>query len=107
MEVRILRKKAPPDTPNGLKQRLAADLERILPADAFAFAAGFEVGGERAAAVVVAPLEEDIVARLQLGHDAIPGAFVHVGACAAASDGAIGDVDAGGVEVVGEVVPPA
>jgi hypothetical protein len=38
MEVRILKKKAPPDTPNGLKQRLAADLERILPADAFAFA---------------------------------------------------------------------
>jgi hypothetical protein len=37
MEVKILRKKAPPDTPNGLKQRLAADLERILPADAFAF----------------------------------------------------------------------
>jgi hypothetical protein len=38
MEVRILKKKAPPDTPNGLKRRLAADLERILPADAFAFA---------------------------------------------------------------------
>ncbi len=38
MEVRILKKKAPPDTPNGLKQRLAADLKRILPADAFAFA---------------------------------------------------------------------
>jgi hypothetical protein len=38
MEVRILKKKAPPDTPTGLKQRLAADLERILPADAFAFA---------------------------------------------------------------------
>jgi hypothetical protein len=38
MEVRILKKKAPPDTPNGLKHRLAADLERILPADAFAFA---------------------------------------------------------------------
>ena len=37
MEVRILKKKAPPDTPTGLKQRLAADLERILPADAFAF----------------------------------------------------------------------
>jgi hypothetical protein len=37
MEVRILTRKAPPDTPNGLKQRLAADLERILPADAFAF----------------------------------------------------------------------
>jgi hypothetical protein len=37
MEVRILKKKAPPDTPNGLKHRLAADLERILPADAFAF----------------------------------------------------------------------
>ena len=38
MEVRILRKKAPPYTPDRLKQRLAADLERILPADAFAFA---------------------------------------------------------------------
>jgi hypothetical protein len=38
MEVRILKKKAPPDTPNGLKHRLAADLERILAADAFAFA---------------------------------------------------------------------
>ncbi|HXL70348.1 MAG TPA: hypothetical protein VN935_03810 [Rhizomicrobium sp.] len=38
MEVRILKKKVPPDTPNRLKNRLAADLERILPADAFAFA---------------------------------------------------------------------
>ena len=38
MEVRILKKKAPLDTPDGLRRRLAADLERILPADAFAFA---------------------------------------------------------------------
>jgi len=38
MEVRILKRKAPPDTPHGLKRRLAADLDRILPADAFAFA---------------------------------------------------------------------
>jgi hypothetical protein len=37
VEVRILKKKAPPDTSNSLKRRLAADLERILPADAFAF----------------------------------------------------------------------
>src|ERR1700749_3282868 len=37
MEVRILKKKAPPDTPDSFKRRLAADLERILPADAFAF----------------------------------------------------------------------
>src|ERR1700722_12494959 len=37
MEVRILKKKAPPDTPDRLKHRMAADLERILPADAFAF----------------------------------------------------------------------
>jgi hypothetical protein len=44
MEVRILKKKAPPDTPNGLKRRLAADLERILPADAFAFVLPDEAG---------------------------------------------------------------
>jgi hypothetical protein len=37
MEVRILKKKAPPDTPGSFRWRLAADLERILPADAFAF----------------------------------------------------------------------
>ena len=38
MEVRILKKKPPPDTSDSFRRRLAADLERILPADAFVFA---------------------------------------------------------------------
>ena len=49
MEVRILKRKAPPDTPHGLKRRLAADLDRILPADAFAFAFAFALPDEDSA----------------------------------------------------------
>ena len=49
MEVRILKKKAPPDTPNRFKNRLAEDLERILPADADAFAFAVPDGEDGAA----------------------------------------------------------
>ena len=59
------------------------------------------------ATVVVTHLDEDIVAGLHLGEDCGPAAFVVVTAGAAASDCAIGDVDFGDVEVVGEVVTPA
>ena len=59
------------------------------------------------AAVVVAHLDEDEVAGLHFGEDVVPEALVEVGAGAAAGAGAIGDVDSGGVEVVGEVVAPA
>jgi hypothetical protein len=45
MEVRILKRKAPTDTPHGLKHRLAADLDRIPPADAFALPDGEDATG--------------------------------------------------------------
>ena len=64
------------------------------------------VGGI-SAAVVVAHLNEDVVAGLHLGEDVGPEAFVVVAAGAAAGAGAVGDVDFGGVEVVGEVIAPA
>ena len=76
-----------------------------LVAETFERASG--LGAVEVAAVVVAHLEEDEVAGLDLGEDAVPGAFVDEGAAAAAGAGAVGDVDAGGVEVVGEVVAPA
>ena len=64
--------------------------------------------GERvAAAIVVAHLEEDEVAGFDFGEDFIPGALVDVGAAGASGAGAVGDVDACGVEDVGDVVAPA
>jgi len=74
-------------------------------AEAVEGAAGF--GAVERAAVVVAHLDEDVVAGLHLGEDAVPGAFVDEGAAGATGAGAVGDVDARGVEVVGEVVAPA
>jgi hypothetical protein len=65
------------------------------------------LGSSEIAAVVVAHLEEDEVAGLHLGEDLVPRAFVDESAAAAAGVGAVGDVDTGGVEVVGEVVAPA
>src|SRR6185437_6739355 len=52
VEVKIQRKKAqpPPETP--LKQRLAADLARLLPVDAFAFATADEAKGLPAILIV-------------------------------------------------------
>ena len=79
-----------------------------LVADAFVAGAGFGVvlrGG--GAAVVVAHLDEDEVAGLHFGEDVGPAAFVVIAAGATAGHGAVGDVDFGGVEVVGEVVAPA
>ena len=77
-------------------------------AEAFVAGAGLGVslrsGG---AAVVVAHLDEDVVAGLHLGEDVVPEAFVVVAAGAAAGAGSVGDVDFGGVEVVGDVVAPA
>ena len=55
----------------------------------------------------MAHLEEDVVAGLHLGEDFVPGALVDEGSAAAAGVGSVGDVDAGGVEVVGEVIAPA
>ncbi len=77
-------------------------------ADAFDAGAGLGVGfGGGGAAVVVAHLDEDEVAGLHFGEDFGPEAFVVVAAGAATGAGAVGDVDFGGVEVVGEVVAPA
>ena len=79
-----------------------------LVAEAFVAGAGLGVGlGSGGAAVVVAHLDEDEVAGFHLGEDVGPEAFVVVAAGAAAGAGAVGDVDFGGVEVVGEVVAPA
>ena len=78
-----------------------------LVTDAFDAAAGLDVGGGVAAAIVVAHLNEDEVAGFHLGEDVGPEAFVVIAAGAATGAGAVGDVDFGGVEVVGEVVAPA
>ena len=74
-------------------------------ADAFEVAARF--GAAEVAAVVVAHLQEEIVAGLHLGEGGGPVAFVDVGARGAAGDGSVGDVDARGVEELREVVAPA
>ena len=55
----------------------------------------------------MAHLQEEEVTGLHLGEDLGPAAFVDVGAGGAAGHGAVGDVDAGGVEEVGEVIAPA
>ena len=55
----------------------------------------------------MAHLDEDEVAGLHLGENAVPGAFINKGAAAASSVGAVGDIDPAGVKVVGEVVAPA
>ena len=69
MEVIILKKKAPPDTPARLKQRLAADLERILPADAFAFALpdGGEATGQRKGLPAIVIIHRGRALGLELG----------------------------------------
>lgn len=79
-----------------------------LVADAFDAGAGFGVGlGMSGATVIVAHLDEDEVAGLHFGEDVGPEGFVVVAAGAAAGAGTVGDVDLGGVEVVGEVIAPA
>ena len=55
----------------------------------------------------MAHLEEEEVAGLHLCEDFGPAAFVDVGARGAAGHGSVGDVDAGGVEEVSEVIAPA
>jgi len=65
------------------------------------------LGPVEAAAIVVPHLQKNIIAWLDLGEHMVPGAFVDEGAAAAAGASAVGDVDPGGVEVVGEVVSPA
>jgi len=59
------------------------------------------------AVVVVAPLEEDHVAAFDEGERFGPLVFHDVGAAAATADGAVVDVDFGGVEELDEWLAPA
>ena len=52
------------------------------------------------AAVVVAELDEDVVAGLQFGQQLLPQALADVGAATASAARAVGDVDLGRVEIV-------
>ena len=74
-------------------------------ADAVEGASGF--GAAEIAGVVVSHLKEEEVAGFHFGEDFVPAAFVEEGAGGTAGHGSVGDVDAGGVEEVGEVVAPA
>src|SRR5665213_1814412 len=62
------------------------------------------LGAVEVSTIVVAHLEEHEIAGLHLGENAVPRALVDEGAAAASGAGAVGHVDARGVEVVGEVV---
>ncbi len=75
--------------------------------DAAAVLGVFGYGFRAAAAVVVAHLDEDVVAGLHLGEDVRPRGprCSSCGSCG--RRGAVGDVDFGGVEEGGEVVTPA
>ena len=59
-----------------------------------------------AAAVVVAELHQDEVAGLELVGDFLPKAFGDVGAAGAAAEGAVDDIDFGGVEERRDLVAP-
>ena len=55
----------------------------------------------------MAHLQEEEVAGFHFGEDFVPAAFVAEGAGGASGHGSVGDVDAGGVEEMGEVIAPA
>ena len=59
------------------------------------------------AAVVVSELEQHVISGLHLPEHFVPGTLALKGTAAASGDGSIGDVDAGSVEEVGNVVSPS
>ena len=74
-------------------------------ADAGEIAAGGRFIGRTA--VVVAELDQDVVAGFQIGGELVPEDFVEEGPGAAAGAGAIHDADLFGVEVIREGIAPA